>query len=178
MKAAKLRKNTKKQESIENIEQYSLKSMIVIVAIIAGIFLLFYFITTFLVKPVIQNNLNNTSTEINSTKITLNNLLNRSDDEYYVLCTKQSLYNENLDYNVIYNNYINDYSKKDESLKFYTVDLDDAFNKNYLSNEINVSNDLNELKLNDEVLFKIKDKKIEFYYVGNSEIIKELSDLS
>lgn len=177
MKAAKLRKNTKKQEEINNVEQYSIKNMIIIVFIISIIFLLFYFITTFLVKPVIIDSTNNSIEQIDSTKITLGNLLNRNNKEYYVLCTKPSLYKENFNYNEIYNNYINDYSKKENSLNFYSVDLDDALNKSYLSDKINISEDLTNLKVNDEVLFKIKDKKIESYYVGNSEIIKVLSKL-
>lgn len=177
MKAAKLRKNTKKQEEINNVEQYSIKNMLIIVVIISITFLLFYFITTFLVKPVLIDNTNDTTTQIGSTKITLSNLLNRNNDEYYVLCTKPSLYKVNFNYNEIYNNYINDYSKKENSLNFYSVDLDDALNKAYLSDKINISDDLNELKVNNEVLFKIKDKRIEAYYVGNFEIIKVLSRL-
>lgn len=177
MKAAKLRKNTKKQEEINNVEQYSIKNMMIIVFIISITFLLFYFITTFLVKPVIIDNTNNSIEQIDSTKITLGNLLNRNNDEYYVLCTKPSLYKENFNYNKIYNNYIADYSKKENSLNFYLVDLDDALNKSYLGDKINISEDLTDLKVNDEVLFKIKDKKIESYYVGNSEIIKVLSKL-
>ena len=34
-----------------------------------------------------------------------------------------------------------------------------------------------EIKLNDEVLFKIEDGKIEEYFVGSKDILEELSDL-
>ena len=40
-----------------------------------------------------------------------------------------------------------------------------------------ITNDLENLKLNGEVLFKIKDKKIEETYSGSDEILKELSNL-
>ena len=55
--------------------------------------------------------------------------------------------------------------------------LVNAINKTYIGNELNITNNINEIKLNDDVLFKIKDNKIEKYFVGSKEIIKELSNL-
>jgi len=42
---------------------------------------------------------------------------------------------------------------------------------------LNISNEISELKLNDETLFKIKNGKIEEYFVGSKEILKALSTL-
>lgn len=160
--------------------EYSLKKMISIIIVLLIILVAFYFITILVVKPVKDDNIDNSITEINSTKITLNNLLNRSEDEYYVLVTKESLYdaiNSKIDYTQLYNNYINEYSSLENALQFYNVDLDDALNKNYVGDELNISNQINEIKLNNEVLFKIKNKKIDEYFVGSSEILKVLSNL-
>ena len=180
MKTAKLKKN-KKQETTKPVEnQYSVKSMIILVVILVVTFIAFYFITTLVVNPVEENNDTNTITEIDSTKITLSNLLNRKENEYYVLAIKESLYDNSyskINYTEIYDGYIETYSKIENAIPFYRIDLDDALNKNYLSEELNITEDLSNLKINNEVLFKIKDGKIESYHVGNSDIVKVLSDL-
>lgn len=179
MKTARIRNNNKKEQKEVIIEEeYSLKKMIMIIVSIILIFLVFYLITTLVVKPVKENNKNNNITEIDSTKITLNHLLDRKESEYYVLATKSSLYDSlNINYETIYNQYITDYSKKENSLTFYKSNLDDALNKGFIGEEINITENLEELKLNDEVLFKIKDGKIDSYSVGHSEIVKVLSEL-
>ena len=41
-----------------------------------------------------------------------------------------------------YNNYINEYKKQEGVLTFYNVNLDDALNKGYISDKLNISNDL------------------------------------
>ena len=173
MKKAKLIKTEEKQ--IEK-DTYSLKSLLSIIIIIIIILGAFYFITTLVIHPTQENNNNNTITEIDSTKITLNNLLNRKESEYYVLATKES-YNSQVNYIMLYNNYISEYKKDEKALPFYNVDLDDALNKNYIGEKLNISNEINEIKLNDEVLFKVKDEKIEKYFVGSKDILEVLSNL-
>ena len=175
MKKAKLVKNNKKQEIMEK-DTYSLKSFLLIILVLVIILGIFYFITTLVVKPVNPTNKDNGVTIIDSTKITLSNLLNRKEEEYYVLATKQNN-NAQANYQTLYNNYINEYKKQEDALTFYNVNLDDALNKNYISDELNITNDLSELKVNDDILFKIKDNKIEEYFAGNKNILKELSTL-
>ena len=181
MKKAKLIKNKKEeQKKVEN-DTYSIKNLILIILVISVVFGLFYLITCLFVKPVEENNINNEVTEFDSTKITLGNLLDRSEDEYYVLATKESLYdsyNLKINYSELYNNYINSYTSNEDSLQFYYVDLDDALNKSYISDKLNISNEISELKLNDEVLFKIKNGEIEQSYVGSSDILEALNELS
>lgn len=176
MKKAKLIKmNIKEEKQIEK-DTYSLKNLLSITIIIVVILVVFYFITTLVVDPVEENNINNTITEIDSTKITLNNLLNRKESEYYVLATKESN-NSQVNYIMLYNNYINEYTKGDKALTFYSVNLNDALNKNYIGEKLNISNEISEIKLNDEVLFEIKDGKIEKYFVGSKDILQVLSNL-
>lgn len=181
MKAAKLRKSNKKEDNKKVIEnEFSIKKMIITTVIIVVIFLIFYFITSLVVKPIKETNKDNTVTEIDSTKITLSNLLNRKESEYYVLAIKESMYENSysdISYTEIYDNYILDYSKNESALTFYRVDLDDALNKNFISEELNISNELSSLKINDEVLFKVKNGEIKNYYVGNSNIVKALANL-
>ena len=174
MKKAKLIKTNKKEVELQQ-DSYSIKKLFSIVLVLVLIFGIFYFITTLFIKPVI-NNTSNTTNELQATKITLNNLLSRKENEYYVLATKKSD-NKEVDYINLYNTYITSYSSKENALPFYSIDLSDAFNKNYISDELNISDEISEIKLNDEVLFKVKDKKIEKYYVGSSKILEKLSKL-
>lgn len=175
MKKAKLVKNNKKQEIIEK-DSYSLKSFLLIILVLVIILGIFYFITTLVVKPVNPTDNDNGVTIIDETKITLNNLLNRKEKEYYVLATKQNN-NTQTNYQTLYNNYINEYKKQEKSLTFYNINLDDALNKGYISDKLNISNDLSELKVNEDILFKIKDNKIEEYFTGSKNILKQLSTL-
>lgn len=175
MKKAKLVKNNKKQEIIEK-DSYSLKSFLLIILVLVIILGIFYLITTLVVKPVNPTDNDNGVTIIDETKITLNNLLNRKEKEYYVLATKQNN-NAQANYQTLYNNYITEYKKQEGALTFYNVNLDDALNKGYISDKLNISNDLSELKVNDDILFKIKDNKIEEYFAGSKNILKQLSTL-
>jgi len=175
MKKAKLVKNNKKQEIIEK-DSYSLKSFLLIILVLVIILGIFYFITTLVVKPVNPTDNDNGVTIIDETKITLNNLLNRKEKEYYVLATKQNN-NTQANYQTLYNNYITEYKKQEGALTFYNINLDDALNKGYISDKLNISNDLSELKVNDDILFKIKDNKIEEYFAGSKNILKQLSTL-
>lgn len=175
MKKAKLVKNNKKQEIIEK-DSYSLKSFLLIILVLVIILGIFYVITTLVVKPVNPTDNDTGVTIIDETKITLNNLLNRKEKEYYVLATKQNN-NTQANYQTLYNNYITEYKKQEGALTFYNINLDDALNKGYISDKLNISNDLSELKVNDDILFKIKDNKIEEYFAGSKNILKELSTL-
>lgn len=178
MKAAKIR-NNKREEIKKAEENYSIRKMIMIVIIVSLTFFIFYFITTLVVNPVEEANENNVA-EIDSSKITLNNLLDRKEEKYYVLATKKiespSGYSQ-VDYNDIYNGYIDNYNSVLGILKFYRVDLDDALNKSYYSEELNITDNLEELKINDDILFKINNGKIEEYFVGSSKIVEALSKL-
>lgn len=172
MKTARIRKKEEKKVEIQN-EEYSIKSMAKIIIIISVVFCLFYFITTLIVKPAQTNE---GKINLSDNEILVSQLLNRKDDEYYVLAHKQSLY-KNSGYMDVYNLYIKEYLQKQETLSFYYINLDNALNKKYYSEEINITNNLDELKLNDEVLFKINKGKIEKTYEGKEKIIDKLSRL-
>lgn len=181
MKKAKLEK--KKEENQKEIEiQYSIKSMIKIVIALILIFVLFYVLTVFVIdNKKVEEDVKNHAV-IDSEKITLSQILSQKENEYYVLATKESMYKKaagmKANYIELYDSYILKYQQsEDEPLKFYRVDLDSAFNKSYLSDKSNITDNLSELKISDEVLIKIKNKKIDKYYIGHSLIASELSKL-
>ena len=177
MKKAKIKKQVEKKE-VEIQDEYSLKGMLKIVAVILIVFGIFYFITTLFAKPV--SNETKQNVVIDTSKITLGQLLTREYDEYYVIAINESLYGSSYivtNYTEMYNKHISEYKQQENSLPFYYVDMTDGLNKKYISDELNITNDISKLKLNDEVLFKIKNGKIEKSYVGKDEILDKLSDL-
>lgn len=176
MKVAKLKdKKIEKNKQLEIPEnEYSIKKIIVTLIVLVAIFFLFYFITMLVIKPTkkVKEN-NNIPVEIDSTLITMNHLLDRKDSEYYVLASKSD---SKVNYNEIYNRYLSTYKAKEEALKVYKVDLSDSFNNNYIG-ETNITDNLSELKVNEDVLFKIKDGKIEQHFIGSTDISKALKEL-
>ena len=178
MKVAKIKKKEIKEE-VNSVTEYSLAKMGKIIGILLVLFGLFYFITIVIVKNRGEEE-TNTPVVVDSSKITLSQLLNREEDEYYVIAVKASLYENSYlstDYISFYNSYINEYKQKEDSLPFYYIDLDSALNKSYFGTELNITDDISKLKLNDEVLFRIKNNKIEKTYVGKDKILDKLSRL-
>ena len=160
----------------QNIEDYSIKKFIKILSFLIIIFLGFYFVTTIFIDKEHENeNKNQGEAVVDSSKIVLGQLLTREEQEYYVIATKPSLYKTS--YVQIYNKYINNYKQKENSIKFYYIDLDNALNNKYMSDKLNITNEILKLKLNDEVLFKINSGQIEKTYVGKEKILEKLSKL-
>ena len=177
MKTARIKKTNKEKEKLTQ-EEYSIKKLLILIISITVIFFLFYFITTLLVKPTLEKN--DSVEQTDSSEISLNHLFDNKETEYYVIAIKNNIKTSsltNVNYAELYEKYISDYTAKEGALKFYTVELDASINKNYLGEKMNITDNLSELKLNDEVLFKISNGKIAEYYVGKTEIIKVLSNL-
>lgn len=176
MKVAKIKKKQEnKKEFIE--EKYSVKEVLLIVLIVLITFILFYFITYFFVKKDNQAISDTGEVSIDTAKITFNNLLNRNENEYYVLAYKSESTGFETNFKDLYDKYIQKYTQNDNALKFYYIDMDDAFNNAFIGSELTISNNLSELKINDEVLFKINNGEIEKSYVGKDKIFDKLSRL-
>lgn len=107
--------------------------------------------------------------------VTISNMLSKKESDYYVLAYKsESGKKTNLD---IYNAYIKDIKDKNADFKLYKVNLGDAMNKSYISTENNITNNLDEFKIADEVLIHVVDNEIEDSFVGINEINSKLSEL-
>ena len=109
MKKAKITKSKNKQDITSNdvIEMYSFQKIFKIFIILILIFIIFYVITNLLIKNKHTSEDNYTAV-IDSTKIILNQLLNRKEEEYYVIATQPSKYKSvyiETDYINFYNNY-------------------------------------------------------------------------
>ena len=84
MKIAKIKKQPQK-EIANSVETYSFKSMIKILISLLVIFGIFYFITILLIDNRKLEDVGSSPAVIDSSKITLSQLLNRKEDEYYVI---------------------------------------------------------------------------------------------
>lgn len=144
-----------------------------IILIILVIVCVFSLITSFVTN---KKNNKTTSNEvtIQYKEIIAGNILNVSNDEYYVL-----LEFENDNYNTLYETYLTNYASKEKALPYYKVDMSKGFNKSYISTDKpNLDTDISsELKFTETTLLKIKSKKIVEKYYTNDAIIKALEQL-
>ena len=130
MKKAKLIKTKEKEVKIEEKDSYSIKELLKIILIVVLVFGMFYVITYFVASNKKEDEDLRTDTGvIDSEKMTLNNLLNRKENEYYVLATKE-YNNTKTNFTELYDKYIKDYESKNDKLVLYRVNLNDALNKN------------------------------------------------
>lgn len=155
-------------------DEFSFTKFVSIVLIIMIVLALFFTITVFVAKkPEVKKGTSNGV--INTEMVTISNMLSKKESDYYVLAYKsESGKKTNLD---IYNAYIKDIKDKNTNFKLYKVNLGDAMNKSYISTENNITNNLDEFKISDEVLIHVVDNEIEDSFVGISEISSKLSEL-
>ena len=144
-----------------------------IILIILVIVCVFSLITSFVTNKK-NNKTNSNEVTIQYKEIMAGNILNVSNDEYYVL-----LEFENDKYNTLYETYLTNYASKEKALPYYKVDMSKGFNKSYISTDKpNLDTDISsELKFTETTLLKIKSKKIVEKYYTNDAIIKALEQL-
>jgi len=151
-----VKKVTKKEEKGKN-EISELKKLAYIFSSIIVVFLIFYGIA-YLKMNNKKSPDDEIVTSIQYEKILVSNILNQNKEDYYVL-----IYNDEEIYNNYYFHYISSYSKKENSLFTYLVDINNSFNSSYKALEeasnLNVSN-ISDLKVKEDTLLKISNGKI------------------
>lgn len=153
-----------------SVESNEYKKLITIIIIVASIFLLFYILTTVFTKDkkvdIFKNDLN--SSEIQYDEIIIGNMFDKS-GEYYVLMLEK-----NDQYKELFENYV--IKIRNTGSTIYTVDLNNAFNKKYVSDEY--SYDKDDFKTKGTLLVRINDEEIKDYYESKEEILRKLENLS
>lgn len=162
--------NIKKSSIGSENEIGKLIKLVVIVTLIA---VCFYFLTILINKEDKEEE-TKVPASIQFDYILTGNILNRPNDEYYVLAIFPD------DVNIkIYDVYINSYQSKDGALRMYYTELDNPLNDNFVASESNFKiNDISDLKFNQTTLIKVKKGKIEKYYEGKEEITSLLEEIS
>lgn len=171
VKKEKVEAKKVKEETKAPVTNNEMVNLIKIVLIVTAIFLIFYGITTLVTDKNSNNDTNTEDVVIQYDEILLGTLFEQSNSEYYVLVTTEEDYNAQT-----YSSLVSSYKAKENSLRIYTSNLDNGFNKSYKAEENKISNNLKELKLKGSTLLKIKDKNIIASYQGN-EIMNHLNSL-
>lgn len=143
-----------------------LKKLMMFILIVIAILAIFYGITLLATsknKESEPEEEKDYSTVIDYDTILVSDIYNQSSSAYYVLAVMPN--DDNAD---TYNSKLNQYMKKDESLKVYTVDLSSAFNKKYIGEESDFTGKYPIFK--ETTLLKIENNTIIEEYQGNEEI--------
>ena len=110
-------------------------------------------------------------TSIQYEEIIVGEMLNRNENEYYVL-----LFNFTDNFASYYLSLKDSYIQNDNSLPFYIIDLEKHINKDYVLSEeeklIEKPNSLTEFKATSPTIVKIKDKKVVERIYGRESILK------
>ena len=155
------KKNNKiKKASYENTNEF--EKLIKLVVVVTIIFLVFYAITYLVNRKTEEET--STGAQIQYDNILIGDVLTQPNDEYYVM-----IYDSSDHYKVLYQTYLNMYEGMVDSIRVYTADIENPFNKNFVSDKANFKiKDITDLKVTTSTLLKIKKGKIEKYYVGEN----------
>ena len=157
-----MRKNAKerKQNRVMVDEEIKVDSFFKIVAILLIILVVFAGITMWATRDKSKK----TDTNIQYTKIIAGSILNRSEDDYYVLVEAKG--DENIS---TYESLINKYVAKEDSKRVYIVDLSDSFNSNYVGEENKLDfENITDARFKETVLLHIVNNKISSTKLGDS----------
>ncbi|MBR1718761.1 MAG: hypothetical protein IJ715_05780 [Bacilli bacterium] len=118
-------------------DKYNVKELLTFIIIILVVLVLFYGLTMLITNKknsndYTENNNSESDTKIDYEKILAQNALSQKENSYYVFAYTNS--DENV---TTYNNDLISYKNKENALKVYYVELDNAFNKNNYAGESN-----------------------------------------
>lgn len=174
----------KEKKKVKNIkvkyqtaEQEEIKKFIIVVLVVLLCVGAIYILTrAFVTKDLFKSGDEETKEVIpgvvNYEVAIMGQILNRPYDEYYVVIYNQ----QEGDYISDMSTMVYNYTKKEKHLHMYTVDLSNVMNSDYYDPEnVNVNaKTLNEIKVGDITLIKVKNSKINKFIVDYSKMLKEL----
>lgn len=163
-----------KEEIVITTANDEFKKLTKVLVSVVVIFTLFFVITYFVTKedkePIVDPIV---KTEIQYDEILIGELLNQNNSEYYVLVTKES-----DKYVGLYNAYLTIYNKKENASRVYTANLNNVFNKTYMSTESQFSFAyIKDIRFKQTTMLKIQNKQIISHYEAKEEIVNLLKDL-
>lgn len=166
----------KNKVSYQTTEQEEIrKFLIVILVVLLCVGLIYLCTRVFVTKDLFKGKENETeevvSGKINDEVAIMGQILNRSEDEYYV-----AIYDSTGKYTGDMGKLVYTYTAKEKHLHVYTVDLNNSLNSDYYDPE-NVNEKaqtVGEIKVGDITLIKVKKGKINKYIVDYAKMQKEL----
>ena len=157
-----------KQGNMVSEDMIQIRTLIVLLVIVALICFGIYFLTENIIKK--ENNSNNVTDEVNINYdiASIGTMFNRIESEYYVL-----LYSNEEDGSKL-NSILDTYRSSDNYIKTYYIDLDLKVNSSVLGDSYNERpNNSNEVKVTGATLYKFNNGKVVNAYNG-VESIKEI----
>ena len=156
-------------------DKYSIKELLTFIIIILVVLGVFYGLTVLVTNK--KNNSKKTDTnestseaKIDYEKVLAQNALSQKESSYYVFAYV------NTDEDVsTYNNDLTSYKNKEDALKVYYVDLDNAFNKNNFASESNFED--GKVIFKSTTLLKVENGKVTNVYETKDEITNILTEL-
>lgn len=173
----RLKQERKKINNI-SVTDSDIWSKVIIVCVIICVFCAFYFLTVFISKDDSSSTNSNSSnkkttetTNISYDEILLGRSFSMEDGEYLVLYYDK----DNSDLSSEMGSALSTYNNKDSHLNVYTVDMSDALNSSFISDEANHdAKDASEMKISGPTLIKFNNNKIDDYIEGKEEITEYL----
>lgn len=170
------RKNKKKllkEQKYVSEEENEIKRFVIILLSIVIIIVLVYVVSNVFVKKDSKSSDYESKTgEVDYNVVSIGTMLNRSEDEYYVM-----VYSQDGSSSTIYATYGGMYTSKTDSKKLYYLDLNNELNKPYAATDGNSNpkaTSIDEFKFGELTLLKIKNGKVVKYLEEVDTIKKEL----
>lgn len=163
--------NKVKTDVIQESATDELRKLSTILITIVGIICVFYIITAIVTKKnqSLKYVKDETISQISYTDILASDIL-RKEGSYYVLVKNPSDV-----YLPLFETYISAYSRVDNHLRIYSVDLNDALNQSYKADKNHFEAD--QLQFQDTTLLRISDGSIEAVYETSDSIDEHLKSL-
>ncbi|MBE6154905.1 MAG: hypothetical protein E7163_04980 [Firmicutes bacterium] len=171
-KAKRIKKEKYQTEEQTEIIRF-VKILVAVIIIVLGV----YILTRIFVTKDLLNDTNTpkqtTAGQINYEITNIGSMLNKKEKEYYVIMYSS----ENLDA-VYYSTLASKYSQNKNALKIYYANLDTELNQMYVDADKENLNPVNleDFKVSNLALIKIKDNKIEKSFNTENEIATELAN--
>lgn len=164
MKKIKNTKTNKKQQEVSN--KLDLRNILIIFTGILIVFIIFYSLTLLILKKSEKKvEFNNPGIEVKENDIMIHQLLDQKESLYYVLAV-------NDNYQELYDGYTG------ELTNLYTINLENAFNKNIIGEEFILAESPRDIKINDTTLFVVENGALKEYYIGHEDVLKYLRELA
>ncbi len=171
MEMGKVKKNKYETEEQKEIKKF----IIVLVGLILVIVGIYFFTRAFVTKDLFKNtdDIQYKEGAINYEVAIVGNMLSRPEKEYYVFAFNSESNKINH-----YNTLASKYKGEKDALKMYYLDTNNELNKKYVATDESISTSfksLEELKLGEVTLIKVKNGKVTKLITNVDDIKKELN---
>ncbi len=157
---------------MEKTNPNEVRNFIRIIVVVTIIFLIFYLLTVFTTgrKKGDYTKPTTTPSVIQYDEILLGELYHQKETDYYVLVEEKK-----DPYISLFENLLNQHSKKENGIPYYTVDLASAFNQKFVGETANFTPE--NLKVTGTTLFRIQNGALVAHYETSESILEILKSL-